>query len=331
MSRARSSLASITGEPTKRRATKRGPAKRIAPRNQRTPRKRRDRPPAWAKYIFGSGFRETYLAHKLADTQSWKRFKEACENAFKSRKRAKERALDTSQRCRDLKAGGLAGFLRRAACRPRTDNDTFASRVREARPEIAVLSPKSQRDAIARERTLQRTESHRLPTHHATSIDATCLNAPLLRKWVDLGLDSTPHITETLLDRIEEHNALAWRYWQTHGMGRLFAKPWESLASLNRNARAVLCHDRPVLDLDMSACHHRIALAKGEQYNVADFEPLREYVRDPTAWRKRIEREAFVSKSDAKILGVILLNLGGLSTWYSAAEYIPQLSPALRA
>ena len=59
-------------------------------------------------------------------------------------------------------------------------------------------------------------------------------------------------------------------------------------------------------------------------------EPLRAYIADPDACREELAEKACVSKRDAKLAYVILLNTGGLSTWISACEYAPQLSEELR-
>lgn len=84
-----------------------------------------------------------------------------------------------------------------------------------------------------------------------------------------------------------------------------------------------------VLDLDMSACHHRIAYMKGLLYGVEDLEPLAKYVKDPKAWRKRIKDETECTIKDAKAVGMILLNTGGLQCWMEAAESTPIVSDEL--
>ena len=299
----------------------------------RTPTKRLARIPAWAPYMLGEGYRELYLAHKTNNNPKWAAFKEACRKAFRHRARVKacDPTCTTPNRARELRRGGLSAFCKRANHRPRASSG-FAAQARAANPKLAELSPESHRLAVMRERTQRARLAERTYTGHTTSIPASELNVSLLRDWLALELDSTPHITEALLEKLESPDAeLAWSYWKHHNMGRLFADPWESLASLNRKARAVLCFGTLVRDLDMSCCHHRIALALGERYKVPGLERLHEYVADPTAWRQRIARDASISERDAKLAGVIFMNTGCMSTWISACEYAPQLTPALRS
>jgi hypothetical protein len=335
-SSARSALQSL---PRTTCSGKRAAPRRCAKRKRQppsTPQPRRNRVPAWASYVFGAeGHRERFLAHKTQNDPEWAAFKSAARRAFAERARVKsaDASAATPARLHELRDGGLSAFCKRAAHRPRDSAGSFAATVREQHPAVAALSPRSHSLAQDRARSSHRRLATRHYTGHTTKIAACELNVELLHDWLELGIDSTPHITESLLAELEASPdaALSWRYWKRHGMGRLFADPWASLASMNRDARAVLCFETNVVDLDMSACHHRIALALGERYNVANLEPLREYVADPKAWRKRIARDAWVSERDAKLLGVIFLNLGGLSTWIAAAEYKPQLSDELRA
>ena len=81
----------------------------------------------------------------------------------------------------------------------------------------------------------------------------------------------------------------------------------------------------------MSACHHRIAYMKGVLYGVEDLEPLWDYTKDPKAWREEIEDLTGCSSKDAKGLGVILLNTGGLQVWMEVSESRPDVSEELRA
>ncbi len=299
--------------------------------------KRRDTVPSWASYVLGAeGHRERFLALKAQADPKWTAFKRACRRSFAERTRVKaaDATAQTPPRARELRATGLAGFCKRANHRPRdkADSNSFAATVRAQNPGVAALSPRSHSRAQQRARHKRDRLATRCYTGHTTQIAACELNVELLRDWLELELDRTPHITKALLERLESHDAaLSWQYWKRHDVGRLFADPWPSLASMNRDARAVVCYNTDVIDLDMSACHHRIALALGEHYSVANLEPLREYIADPTEWRESIARDAWVSKRDAKLLGVIFLNTGGLSTWISACEYAPQLSTELRA
>ncbi len=307
-----------------------------ASRKRARPAKQRARVPGWASYVFGAqSARESFLAHKTQNDSEWPAFKEACRKACVARSREKAAGCATPARARELRDGGLAAFCKRrrtGARRPR-DSSSFAAEVRKRDPAVASLTPRSHKLAVMRARTTRERHASRCYTHHTTRITARELNVTLLHDWLELEIDRTPHITSALLAQLESSPdaVLAWSYWKRHDMGRLFSDPWASLASMNRDARAVLCHGTRIIDLDMSACHHRIALALSELYNVASLEPLRDYVADTTAWRQRIAREACVSERDAKLAGVIFLNTGGMSTWIAACEYAPQLTESLRA
>jgi hypothetical protein len=296
----------------------------------------KNRVPAWAEYFYdGPDYRDEYLAHKQLDLPQWSRYKRAAKDGYRKRKAAIDAGGSTPAKVRALKRNSLEAFVQRANRRPLSNDDNaFAAQIRARNPEIALLTPKSQQRAIKREHAKKRRKLNHIETHHTTHVTASELNVPLLRSWFDLKLDRTPRITQHLLDLLEggadADARLEWCYWRSEGMGRLFAEPWESLASMNRDARAVLCFERNVLDLDMSCCHHRIALEKGIRYGVEDLEPLRRYVADPKKWRTEIEREACVGAGDAKMLGVVLLNLGGLGVWCQASEFVPQLSTELR-
>ena len=311
---------------------------RLATRSSPASKRQRNVVPDWAPYIYGENYAEKFLADKRTRAVEWVRFKDACRRACAARATAKLAGRSTPARAKQLRSGGgLAAFCRRKRGdgRPRSlaGSDTFAARVRQQNPELAALSPTSHTLAIKRARKKQKSFETRAYSHHTTSVACSELNTTLLRDWYDLDIDSTPHITSRILEQLESsHDAqLTWRYWKRHDMGRLFADPWESLASLNRLARAVLCFSTGILDLDMSCCHHRIALALGERYGVSELEPLRTYVADPKAWRTQLADDARVSMRDAKLAGVILLNTGGLSTWINACEYTVQLDERLRA
>ncbi len=320
---------------------------RARPRNSTTKRtskpkakrkvKTRNRVPAWAPYFIGGpDWRREYLSNKPRTDRAWKRFSRYAGECHLLRLAAKKDGASTPKRAREVRDAGYAVDAQpaRKRGRPQARGSGFAAEYRRAHPEITSLSSKAQTRVI----NLARAKRHERTKYHVysclvTSISAASLNVPLLRRWCDLDLDRTPHITRDLLAKLESHpHALSWRYYRSGGgMGRLWADPWSSLASMTRDARAVLCFGTDVLDLDMSCCHHRIALMLGERYKVSDLQPLREYVADPKAWRDDIEKQTRCSSIDAKILGVILLNLGGLSVWVNTAERKPRIPDALRA
>lgn len=294
--------------------------------------KPRERLPAWAEYCFGPGWRQQFLSAKDIDNPSWKKYKRAAGDAFRERKKATSTGADTPQRIRRrFKATGFAGFVAQPTHRPKdTKMTAFATRYRTKHPELSKMKPRAQWRVIRHAHMTELRRKTRAYTSHFTTVTAASLNVKLLRVWYDKKVDSTPRITRTVLEKLEKGIALSWRYWRTHGMGRLFADPWESIASMNRKARAVLCFGTYILDLDMSNCHPRIALMKGIKYGVTELKPLQDYVADSKAWRRRIALETGCSDDDSKMLGVIMLNLGSLSCWIQACECVPDVSESLR-
>ncbi len=221
---------------------------RSAVRSSPASKRQRNTVPDWAQYIYGENYAEKFLADKRTRAAEWVRFKDACRKACAARATAKLAMRPTPTRARQLRSGGgLAAFCRRKRGdgRPRSlaGSDSFAAGVRQRNPAVAALSPTSHTLTIKRARAKQKRFETRVYSHHTSSVACSELNVTLLRDWYELDVDSTPHITSRILEQLESsHDAeLTFRYWKRHDMGRLFSDPWESLASLNRLARALCC------------------------------------------------------------------------------------------
>ena len=300
----------------KRRATKRT-AKHSNTKSSLARIIKRARIPPWAQYFLpGPDWEAQYraLMHRTDDV--WRRFCRSCRDAWRARTAAKAARppQPTPKRARELRAGGLAAFVARKQNRPRADTG-FTAAYRRKHPEVLTLDSKGQRRAVERARSKTTRRTARVRTSHVTSVASAALNVPLLESWLALDLDPAPALTKKLLKMLRKEKC-AWKYWRSGGgMGRLWAEPWPSLASVNTKARAVVCHERAVGDLDMSACHHRIALAKARRYGVSEVGPLERYVANPKAMRDDVESRTQCGKGAAKLVYVILLNGGSVATW----------------
>lgn len=213
--------------------------------------RKRSAPEYWKYFLGGGPDWETKFLSCRSNRAIFKRFQRAARTWHPKRLAAKAKGHTTPPRARDLRSA-MRGFLRgeqfrlpgREAGRPTTTNDTFASQFRKDNLWLGQHDAKTQTRAINRARNRKAKRKRRAYTSFHTSVTAADLNVPLLRKWWDLGLEKkTPDITKAVLGRLETDGYLAWRFWRSGGgMGRLWADPWDSLASINCDARAVLCY-----------------------------------------------------------------------------------------
>lgn len=101
----------------------------------------------------------------------------------------------------------------------------------------------------------------RIPAHAQTKVQ---INVDALQHWLSLFNTSDRRfiMARKVLRRALANptNTIINIHWRRFGIGRMYAGPWASLASMDRSSRAVALIGVALLDLDMNNAHPRIAL-----------------------------------------------------------------------
>ena len=199
--------------------------------------------------------------------------------------------------------------------------------IRQGRPPIGRWSQLRAENLGASEGALRRLYNAELRARSRVDahISTSCvINVAALKKWLVDPDNKHQACARRLLDLAEripgpsEHKRIVHEHWQRHGVGRLFAEPWASLASVDRKSRAVALFGFLVWDFDLENAHPRIsehiyrAARAGLPHVDKLLAPLTELLTD----RERILAEQKAghntSRGAIKTLLVALLNGGGI-------------------